>query len=141
MSAPEKTEAALAGAASGNSFAGINRPPQDTAAHPVAQQSPLPSRTFVASMAAQARDAAADAMLRAKTLDEIQRAAWRFAVCTALANRLNGCPNHIVYVAPIVNKYARLSAGRIRLARMYVKRMAQAADETARLAIASGVIA
>lgn len=141
MSIPKKAEAALAGAAPGNSIAGINRPLQDTPAPAPAQQSPLPSRAFVTSMAEQARDAAADAMLRATTQDEIQRAAWRYAVCAALVNRLNGCCNHVAYVAPVIDTYSRQSAGRVRLARTYVAQLAKVADETAQLAIAAGVFA
>jgi hypothetical protein len=88
------------------------------------------------------RDAATDAILRATTLDDVAKAAWRYAVCTAMACKLTEASGrHPDYVPTVINTYSRQSPGRVRLAREYVRSMVAAADEAARIAIAQGVIA
>ncbi len=124
------------GAGSEDSIANIIRPTQNTPTSEATQQPPL-SRAFVIGMARSACRAAEDAMLRAASPDQVAEAAWRWAVCNALACRLSDASGlHSLYTPGIVSRYARHSAGRVRLAREYAGRLADAADEAARVAIA-----
>lgn len=139
MTFPAKDEAALAGAAPENSFAGINRPVELTHGASTTQPTPLPSRGFVVAMTSIARDAAADAMLHAKTADEIARAAWCYAVRAPLVCHLTGAGGrHVDYVPDVVTVYSRQSTGCVRLAREYVRSLASAADNAA-LVAAQGI--
>lgn len=137
MTIPENAEAALAGAAPGETAGVENQRDNGTDTKRTAQSATiLPLWTIEAC-----RDAAAIAMLRAEAIIDFAQSAWRHTSAAEPVRRLDESATgmHQIAARIVIEEHAHRSPLRRRLPRRHLEAMIAAADETARIAITQGV--